>query len=104
MPYLVVLDLATCSYFRNLHPHSFVLLSPTLLKVSLLNYFLSLVRAGTDKVAEDLIGGLEGIIDSLVIDANGGIEELRGELPKTKVSVFGKLRVDDFDWYLEGIS
>lgn len=104
MPNLVVLDLAASPNLRNIHAHSLILLPPAFLKVSLLNGLLSFVGVSADKAAENLIGGLKGVIDSLVIDANGGIEKLRGKLPEAKVSIFGELRVDDFDWYLEGIS
>lgn len=104
MANLEILDLAAGPDLRDFHPHDLVLLPPALLHVALLGRFLGLVGFGADEAAEDLVGDLEGVIDPLVVDADGGVEEFGGELPEAKVGVFGEVRVDDLDWYLEGIS
>lgn len=99
-----VLDLAAGPNLSDFQAHDLVLLAPALLNVTLLHFLFSLVSLGADQAAEDLIGGLEGVVHSFVVDADGGVEQFAGEFPEAKPSGFGEFRVDDFDWYLERIS
>lgn len=88
---LKILNLAAGPNLSDFHAHDLLLLPPALLEVGLLHLLLSLVGLCADEAAEDLVGGLEGVVHSFVVDADGSVEQLRGELPEAKPSVFGKL-------------